>query len=81
MRWYVVHAYSRFEQQVRRSLIERVSRMGMKVDDASATDSDELDLAELSIGDGLRATIAFVRIPRDELPPKEDMVAQALRSL
>ena len=59
----------------------RVSRMGMKVDDASATDSDELDLAELSIGDGLRATIAFVRIPRDELPPKEDMVAQALRSL
>ncbi len=30
MRWYVVHAYSGFEQQVRRSLEERVNRMGMQ---------------------------------------------------
>lgn len=29
MRWYVVHAYSGFEAQVRRSLEERVKRMGM----------------------------------------------------
>ena len=29
-RWYVVHAYSGFEQQVRRSLEERVNRMGMQ---------------------------------------------------
>lgn len=29
-RWYVVHAYSGFEQQVRRSLEERVTRMGMQ---------------------------------------------------
>ena len=29
-RWYVVHAYSGFEQQVRRSLQERVNRMGMQ---------------------------------------------------
>ena len=29
-RWYVVHAYSGFEQQVRRSLEERVNRMGME---------------------------------------------------
>jgi transcriptional antiterminator NusG len=29
-RWYVVHAYSGFEQQVRRSLEERVKRMGME---------------------------------------------------
>jgi len=29
-RWYVVHAYSGFEQQVRRSLAERVNRMGMQ---------------------------------------------------
>jgi transcriptional antiterminator NusG len=29
-RWYVIHAYSGFEQQVKRSLIERVSRMGMQ---------------------------------------------------
>lgn len=30
LRWYVVHAYSGFEQQVRRSLEERVNRMGMQ---------------------------------------------------
>lgn len=29
MRWYVVHAYSGFEQQVKRSLEERVKRLGM----------------------------------------------------
>jgi transcriptional antiterminator NusG len=29
-RWYVIHAYSGFEQQVKRSLVERVSRMGMQ---------------------------------------------------
>lgn len=30
MRWYVVHAYSGFEQQVRRSLEERINRLGMQ---------------------------------------------------
>jgi len=30
MRWYVVHAYSGFEQQVRRSLQERVARKDMQ---------------------------------------------------
>ena len=58
----------------------RLSRMGIKADRPSA-EGDELDLAELSIGDGLQATIAFVRIPRSELPPPEDMLTQALRSL
>lgn len=29
-RWYVVHAYSGMEKSVRRALIERVERMGMK---------------------------------------------------
>ncbi|MDQ5911728.1 MAG: transcription termination/antitermination protein NusG [Pseudomonadota bacterium] len=29
MRWYVVQAYSGFEQQVRRSLLERISRAGI----------------------------------------------------
>ena len=29
-RWYVIHAYSGFEQQVKRSLEERVNRMGMQ---------------------------------------------------
>ncbi|MDH5361611.1 MAG: transcription termination/antitermination protein NusG [Gammaproteobacteria bacterium] len=30
MRWYVVHAYSGFENQVKRSLEERVARFGME---------------------------------------------------
>ena len=29
-RWYVVHAYSGYEQQVRRSLMERIGRKGMQ---------------------------------------------------
>ncbi|GIX35269.1 MAG: transcription termination/antitermination protein NusG [Lysobacteraceae bacterium] len=29
-RWYVVHAYSGFEQQVRKALIERIKRAGME---------------------------------------------------
>ena len=29
LRWYVVHAYSGFENQVKRSLEERVKRSGM----------------------------------------------------
>ncbi len=30
MRWYVVHAYSGFEHQVKRSLAERIERLGMQ---------------------------------------------------
>lgn len=30
MRWYVVHAYSGFEQQVKRSLLERVKHAGLE---------------------------------------------------
>ena len=30
LRWYVVHAYSGFEQQVKRSLLERIKRAGME---------------------------------------------------
>jgi hypothetical protein len=59
----------------------RLSRMGIKVDDASMGPINELTLAELSIGDGFRGAIAVVRCPRNELPPKEDLVAKAERYL
>lgn len=59
----------------------RVSRMGIKVEDASAGPVNELSLAELSIGENLRGAIAIVRCPRSELPPKEDLVAKAERYL
>jgi hypothetical protein len=59
----------------------RVTRMGVKAEAGQVEDVDELDLAELSIGEGLLATIAFVRIPRSEVPPKQDLLAQAQRLL
>ena len=59
----------------------RVSRMGVKAEVGQVEGVDELDLSELSIGDGLQATIAFVHISRSELAPKEDLLAQAHRLL
>jgi len=59
----------------------RISRMGYKVDDAASGPVNELTLAELSIGENLRGAIAIVRCPRNELPPKEDLVAKAERYL
>jgi hypothetical protein len=59
----------------------RVNRMGVKVDEGSSEEADDLDLAELSIGEGLHATISLVRIPRTELPAKQDLLAQAQRAL
>ncbi|HET7528511.1 MAG TPA: hypothetical protein VFK10_21405 [Burkholderiaceae bacterium] len=59
----------------------RVNRMSVKVDADTAGEGDWLELDELSIGEGLQATIAFVRIARNEMPPKEDLLAQAQRAL
>jgi hypothetical protein len=59
----------------------RISRMGYKVDDAATGPVNEVNLAELSIGENLRGAIAIVRCLRSELPPKEDLVAKAERYL
>jgi len=59
----------------------RVSRMGFKGDDASMGPVNELTLTEMSIGENLRGAIAIVRCPRSELPPKEDLIANAERYL
>jgi hypothetical protein len=59
----------------------RLNRMGIKVDADSSEPAEELELSELSIGEGLRAITALVRIPRAEMPPKEDLIAQAERHL
>jgi hypothetical protein len=69
------------EQQVGIKRVHmRVNMMGFKIDAPTSDEpTNELDLTELYIGEGLRATIALVRIPRDELAPKEDMLAQAER--
>ena len=59
----------------------RLNRMGVKVDPGSSEPADDLDLAELCIGEELRATVTLVRIPRAELPPRQDWLAQAERAL
>lgn len=59
----------------------RVNRMGFKVAEGAGEPVEPITLTELTIGSGLTAVIAFVRCPRAELPPKEDMIARAGREL
>jgi len=59
----------------------RVNRMGFKVTGNSDEAVAPIALTELSIGSGLTVAIAFVRCPRAELPPKEDLLARAAREL
>ena len=71
------------EQQVGIKRVHmRVNLLGFKVDEPTRDEpTNELELTDLYIGDGQRATIALVRIPREELAPKEDLLAQAERFL
>jgi hypothetical protein len=59
----------------------RVNRMGYKVAGDTGEPVSQLTLSELSIGKGLTAVIAFVRCPRAELPPKDDLIARAAKEL
>jgi hypothetical protein len=54
----------------------RMNRMNIQ-DDAAAA----LSLAELRVGDNVQAVVAFVLIPRGELPPRVDLLANAERFL
>jgi hypothetical protein len=58
-----------------------VTRMNIKADQDTEEPHHTLTLAELRVGDRLEAVIAPVRIPRSELPPKEDLLAKAERFL
>jgi hypothetical protein len=57
------------------------NKMGFKVAADSGEPATELKLSELSIGDGLRAVIAFVRCPRAEMPQRESLLAKAAREM
>ncbi len=59
----------------------RVSRLGVRVEGDASGPVNELELAELSLGADFRAAIAIVRCPRAEMPTKEELIAQAERSL
>lgn len=58
-----------------------LSRMNVKVKPGSAEPHQVLQLAELRVGEQLKAVIAFVRCPRAELPAREDLLAKAERFL
>lgn len=58
-----------------------LDRMNVKVGTAQADPSQALTLAELRVGDRPQAVVAFVRCPRSELPPAEDLLARAERFL
>ena len=58
----------------------RVNRMGIKVEPGEDPQANELVLDELQFAD-LAVIVANVRIPRDEMPPPEDLVAKAERYL
>ena len=59
----------------------RVTQMGVRVEGEASGPVNELSLAELTIGPDFKAAIAVVRCPRTELPSKEDLIAQAERTL
>lgn len=58
-----------------------LDRMNVKIPEDSAEPRQALTLAELRVGDRLDVVIAFVRCPRAELPPRQDLLAQAERFL
>jgi len=59
----------------------RLSRMGIVVPAGSTESATDLEFPQLSIGEGMRFVMTFVRVPRAELPPKEDLVKNAARYL
>jgi hypothetical protein len=78
----IVDVFGHPEQQVALTQGElRIDRMNVKVDAGSDRPHQALTLAELRVGEKLQAVVAFVRCPRSELPPKEDLLAQAERFL
>ena len=59
MNWYVVHAYSGFENQVKRSLEDRISRNGMdnKFGDILVPTEEVVEMKE-----GLKRKLIFLAI-------------------
>ncbi|MDX1375890.1 MAG: hypothetical protein R3357_10030 [Burkholderiales bacterium] len=59
----------------------RLSGTGMRVEPGSSEAATELTLQELFVGENLRGVIAFVRCAREDLPPPDDALRRAERSL
>jgi len=59
----------------------RANRMGILVPADSTESATDLEFLELTLGEGLRAVIAIVRVPRAAMPPKSDRFKDAARHL
>jgi len=70
------------EQHVKLEMLRlRVNRMGIKVAEDSAEPASDLTLARISVGPELTRVVAAVKCARDDMPPREDLLAQAARYL
>jgi hypothetical protein len=58
-----------------------LDRMNVKLESGREESHQAVTLAQLRVGEQLKAVIAFVRCPRSELPPRQDLLAQAERFL
>lgn len=63
------------------SVALRLSGTGYKLEAGSSEAATDLKLHELSIGENLRGVIAFVRCARGDLPPRDDAIRRAARTL
>lgn len=59
----------------------RLSGTGVRVEAGSGEAATELRLQELFIGEGLRGVIAFVRCARQDMPPPDEAIRRAERTL
>jgi hypothetical protein len=78
----IANVFSQPEAHVELSQSDiRIDRLGLKVGMDAGTGHEALTLTELAIGDNLRGVIALARCPRSEMPPVEDLIANAERYL
>lgn len=70
------------EQHLKLEIIRlRVNRMGIKIPENSPEPANDLTLTRISVGEDLTRVVAAVRCPREEMPPKTDLLAEATRYL
>lgn len=63
------------------TVVLRLSGTGYKLEAGSSEAATELELHELYIGENLRGVIALVRCARQDLPPPDEALRQAERTL
>jgi hypothetical protein len=63
------------------TVVLRLSGTGYKVEAGSSEAATDLELNELFIGENLRGVIAFVRCARQDMPPADDAIRRAERTL